>query len=119
MYQDGKENPIVDKSEDFAIQIIRMCQKLESEKKEYTLTNQIKRSGTSIGANVAEATFAFSKAEFYAKMSIALKEARETSYWLKLLWKTDYLDNNQYEEHKSKCDELMKILTSILKNREP
>lgn len=117
MKNSANENPIVKKSEDFAIKIIELCRSLISDMREYTLTDQIKRSGTSIGANIAEAEFAFSKAEFYAKMSIALKGARETSYWLKLLWKTEYISDAQYKEYDNNCEELIRILVSILKNR--
>lgn len=112
------DNVLVDKSENFAILIIRMCQSVEKEQREYTLTNQVKRSGTSIGANVAEAQSAYSKADFYSKMCIALKEARETLYWLKLLFKTDYLTNEEYADLHERCEELVRILVSIVKKKD-
>lgn len=112
------DNVIADKSEDFAIRIVRMCQYISDAHKEFILTNQVKRSGTSIGANVAEAVSAFSKAEFYSKLSISLKEARETMYWLKLLYKTDYLTEAEYKSINDDCEELVKILVAILKSKD-
>lgn len=81
----GNENVVFTKSYDFAVRIVRMYQHLPSEKKEYILSKQVIRSGTSIGANIEEAIGGISKADFRAKMSIAYKEARETDYWLRLL----------------------------------
>lgn len=89
------ENAVEAKSFDFAIRIVKLYQYLTNEKKEFVLSKQLLRSGTSIGANVAEAERAQSQADFYAKMSIALKEANETDYWLRLLYKTDYLTENE------------------------
>lgn len=108
-----KGNLVVDKSFDFALRIIKLNRYLVEEKKEYVLSKQVLRSGTSIGANIHEAVEAQSKADFIHKMSISLKEARETEYWLKLLIATEYIDNsdNILEDVK----ELMKILTSIIK----
>ena len=88
------ENIIVDKSFDFAVRIVNLNKYLYNEQKEYVLSKQLLRSGTSIGANVSEAERAQSKADFISKMSIALKEANETNYWLKLLYKTDYLSKS-------------------------
>ena len=88
------ENIIVDKSFDFAVRIVNLNKYLNNEQKEYVLSKQLLRSGTSIGANVSEAERAQSKADFISKMSIALKEANETNYWLKLLYKTDYLSKS-------------------------
>ncbi len=108
-----KSNLIVDKSFDFALRIIKLYRYLVEEKKEYVLSKQVLRSGTSIGANIHEAVEAQSKADFIHKMSISLKEARETEYWLKLLIASEYIDNsgNILEDIK----ELIKILTSIIK----
>ena len=86
------------------------------EHKEYTLSKQLLRCGTSIGANVSEAQRGQSKADFAAKMNIALKEANETQYWLKLLYRTDYLTKNQYESLNSDIQELLGILTAICKS---
>ncbi len=84
-------------------------------KKEYVMSRQILKSGTSIGANVKEGEYGQSAADFISKMSIALKEAAETSYWLELLAETDYITQEQFESINSDCTELIKILTSIVK----
>ena len=110
------ENIIETKSFQFAIDIIHLYQSLCENRKEYVLSKQILRSGTSIGANVAEAQQAQSKADFISKISIALKEASETEYWLKLLFATDYLPQDKFEMMKNDCIEIEKILISILKS---
>ena len=112
-----KDNIIVDKSKAFALRIIRMYQYLCSEKKEYVLSKQILRSGTSIGANVKEAIRGQSKPDFYAKMNIALKESSETEYWLELLHESNYLTDEQFEGIYSDCQELIKILIAITKSQ--
>ncbi len=89
---------------------------LTQAKKEYTLSKQLLKSGTSIGANVAEAQRAQSKAGFAAKMSIALKEAYETEYWLRLLYSTEYLSQREYESMDSEIREIIYILMSICKS---
>ncbi len=89
---------------------------LTQAKKEYTLSKQLLKSGTSIGANVAEAQRAQSKADFAAKMSIALKEAYETEYWLRLLYSTEYLSQREYESMDSEIREIIYILMSICKS---
>ena len=91
-----------------------MC-KLLQERKEYIISKQITRSGTSIGANISEAQFAISKKDFQAKMYIALKETYETLYWLELLFRTEYLTDTEYESINNDCLELKKILSSITK----
>ncbi len=111
------ENVIVIKSKDFAIRIVKLSKYLNDNKKEYVLSKQILKSGTSIGANVKEAIRGQSKADFYAKMNIALKEASETEYWLELLNETDYIDKGLYESINSDCTELIKILISITKTQ--
>ncbi len=110
-----KENPIVEKSFDFAIRIVNLYKYLRNEKKEYVLSKQLVRSGTSIGANVAEAQRAQSKADFVAKMSIALKEANETEYWLRLLYRTDYLSQKSHESMNQEVGELIGLLMTICK----
>ena len=112
-----EDNVIKRKSRDFAIDIIKAYQWLCEEKHEFIMSKQILRSGTSIGANVAEGIRGQSKADFYAKMSIALKEASETSFWLDVLHATDYLSNKQFEDLNDKCEEILSILVAILKNR--
>ena len=107
-------NIVFDKSKLFAIRIIRLC-KLLQERKDYIISKQITRSGTSIGANISEAQFAISKKDFQAKMYIALKETHETLYWLELLFRTEYLTETEYESINNDCLELKKILSSITK----
>ena len=108
-----KRNIIKEKSYDFAIVIVRLV-KILMEKKEFVLSKQLLRSGTSIGANIREAVQAQSKADFIHKLSIALKEASETEYWLDLLRATDYITNEEYESIMPKLVELLKLLTSII-----
>lgn len=110
------DNVIVNKSKAFAVRVVRMYQYLCEEKKEYTLSRQVLRSGTSIGANVKEAVRGQSKADFAAKMNIALKETSETEYWLELLHETDYLSDDMFESIYSDCQELIKLLVSIVKS---
>lgn len=111
----GNRNVIFEKSKAFAIRIIRLYQYLCNEKKEFVLSKQVLRSGTSIGANVREAIRGQSKPDFLSKMNIALKEASETEYWLELLYETDYIDKKQYESIGHDCSEINKILIAILK----
>ena len=106
---------MLDKSKNFAIRIINLSKFLNNEKKEYTLSNQILRSGTSIGANIKEANYAQTKKEFIAKMQISLKEASETEYWLELLFATDFISENQFKSLSNECSELIKLLISTLK----
>ena len=112
-----EDNVIKRKSRDFAIDIIRIYQWLCEEKHEYVMSKQVLRSGTSIGANVAEGVRAQTKPDFYAKMSIALKEASETSYWLDIIHATDYLPDEMFNDLNDKCEELLSILTAITKNQ--
>ncbi len=112
-----KENIILNKSKAFAIRIIKLYQYLCNEKKEYILSKQVMRSGTSIGANAKEASQGQSKADFYAKLHIALKEASETEYWLELLHESGYLEDAAFESIYTDCQELIKILVSILKTK--
>ena len=110
-----KSNPIVDKSKVFALRIIRMYKFLVEKRKEFVLSKQVLRSGTSIGANIRESQRGQSKADFYAKFYIALKEADETSYWLELLHAGGYIDEQSYTSIYEDCVELIKLLTSIIK----
>ena len=111
-----EENVIAEKSKRFGVRIIRLYKYMCERKKEYTMANQILRSGTSIGANVHEAVYGQSREDFISKLSIALKEAHETEYWLELLKETEYIDEKQYESMISDCTELKKLLTSIIKS---
>lgn len=110
-----KSNVVQEKSYAFAIRIVRLFKYLSDEKREYTLSKQVLRSGTSIGANVEEAIGAQSDKDFVAKLSIAYKDARETRYWLRLLTDTDYLSAKQCEGLMSEVEELLKIIGSIQK----
>jgi four helix bundle protein len=103
------------KAYNFAIRIVKAYQYLYEEKKEYVLSKQMLRSGTSIGAIVAEANGAISEADFSSKISIAYKECLETKYWLSLLRDTDYISEKSFESMHNDADELAKILFSILK----
>jgi four helix bundle protein len=108
---------ILDKSFDFSVRVVNLYKYLCNEKKEFTLSKQLLRSGTSIGANVNEAQAGQSKADFISKMSIASKEARETKYWIELLIKTYYLniEENYVKSLLKEINELIKIITSIVK----
>ena len=111
----AKENPLYQKSYDFALQIVVIFKEITNSKKEYILSKQLLRSGTSIGANVAEANGTISNADFSAKISIAYKESLETKYWLSLLKDSEYLEEKVFNDLFLKADELFKILFSILK----
>lgn len=112
-----KDNIILDKSFEFAIRVVKLYKHLCDDKKEYVLSKQLLRSGTSIGANINEAQAGQSKADFIAKMSISSKEARESKYWIDLLIKTDYLnkDNKHVQTLVNEIDEIVRMLTSIVK----
>lgn len=109
------QNIIEQKTFDFAVRIINLYKYLCNDKKEFVLSKQILKSGTSIGANVAEALQGQSKRDFLSKMNIALKEACETNYWLRLLAATDYLTVAQQNSLLENCREIEKILTAIIK----
>jgi four helix bundle protein len=111
-----KKNVVRQKSFDFALRIIEIYKNLCNEKKEFVLSRQVLRSGTSIGANIVEADSSISRAEFSAKISIAYKEARETCYWLRLLFHGSYLDYKTFNSMVADSDELCKLLYSILKS---
>ena len=109
------EQTVERKSFLFAVRIVKLSKHLNTDKKEYVLSKQLLRSGTSIGANITEAEQAQSKADFVSKMNIALKEAVETNYWLRLLQATDYLSETEFMSIYSDCRELEKMLTAIVK----
>lgn len=108
-----KDNIIVQKSYDFALQIIKLY-KILVDKKEYILSKQVLRSDTSIGANIHEAVASQSKRDFIHKLSISVKEARETSYWLNLLKDSNYLEHDEFLKLSGSCDEIIRILNSII-----
>ena len=105
---------IQQKSFQFAVRIVKLCRYLQESKREFVLSKQLLRSGTSIGANVAEAQQAQSKADFISKLSISLKENTETKYWLRLLNAANYLSQREFQSMLSDCLELEKLLTSII-----
>jgi len=112
----NKQNPLSEKSFAFALKIVNIYKLLTKEKREYILSKQLLRSGTSIGANVAEANGSISNADFSAKISIAYKESLETKYWLSLLKDSDFIIIEDVDILFSDADELSKILFSILKS---
>lgn len=99
----------------FSVDIVNLYKDLSENKKEYVLSKQVLRSGTSIGANIFEAQKGISKNDFLAKIYISLKEASETEYWIELLLKTKYITIEEYDKLNSKCKELIKLLDSITK----
>ena len=110
-----KQSILKDKSKAFALRVIRLYNYLCEERKEYILSKQLLRSGTSIGANIAEAFYGQSEADFVSELSIAQKETSETIYWLDLLHESDYLKQNEYDSVYSDAEELIKLLTSSIK----
>lgn len=113
--ENERSNVIEEKSYSFSIRIIKLYKYLNEDKKIYAIANQILRSGTSIGALIKESAHAQSKADFLNKMNVALKEANETHYWLSLLHDTDYIKDNEYSSINKDCEELLKLLISIVK----
>ena len=111
------DNVVVEKSKAFALRIVELYQYLIVEKREFVLSRQVLRSGTSIGANVKEAIRGQSKSDFYAKMNIALKEASETEYWLELLQESNFITDSSFGSVYYDCQEVLKILTAITKNQ--
>jgi four helix bundle protein len=109
-------NFILEKSKLFAIRIVNLYKYICETKKEFVLSKQLLRCGTSIGANLHEANYAQSKKEFISKMQISLKEAGECEYWLELLYETEYLSKNEYESISKNCSELNRLLISSLKS---
>ena len=108
------ESIMLDKAKDFAVEIINMCKQIKETKRESVLTNQLMRSGTSIGANSHEAKYAQSRADFIHKLEIALKECYETEYWLEILYKANALQENIYSELNNKSGTLRrKLIASI------
>jgi len=108
-----KDNIIQEKSYSFAVKTVKLCKRLMEEKREYILSKQLIRSGTSIGANVEEAIGGQSKRDFFAKLTISYKEARESHYWIRLLYDTGYISLEQKQGILSDCDELLRIIGSI------
>lgn len=110
-----KENVIKVKSFEFALRIIKLYQYLIEQKKEFVLSKQLLRSGTAIGAMIRESEHAESKSDFIHKLSIALKEANETEYWIELLHKSKFINDKSFQSIQSDIEELLKLLTAIIK----
>lgn len=111
----NEENTIKYKSKKFAVRTVNLYKYLCDEKKEFVLSKQILRSGTSIGANIAESECAISKKDFVNKIYIALKECAETIYWLDLLYETNYLSEKEYNSIKTECEEMRKMMSATTK----
>ena len=109
-------NVVEQKSKFFALRTIRLYQYLTKEKHEFILSKQVIRSGTSVGANIKEAIYGQSRADFLAKMSVALKEANETGYWLELIFASGYISLPEYQSIVHDCDDLIRLLTAIVKS---
>ncbi len=109
------ESVTLDKSKEFAIRIVNLYKYLRDDKREFVMSKQLLRSGTSIGANLSEAMYGVSRNDFLSKAFISLKECAETKYWLELLNKTDYLTDVEFTSIDNDCTELIKLLTSIVK----
>lgn len=110
-----KPSPLRDKSYVFATKIVRLSQFLVSERKEFVLSKQTLRSGTAIGALIRESEFAASRADFINKLTVSLKEANETEYWLMLLKDTDYINDDKFTQLRDECKELIAMLVSSIK----
>jgi len=110
-----KENPLMKKSYDFALETVRLYKRIVASKREFVLSKQMLRSGTSIGANIAEANGAISTADFSAKISLAYKESLEVKYWISLLKDSEYIKIEKANQLIERADELSKIMFSILK----
>lgn len=115
MVHPEKENTILDKTYNYAIKIVKLYQYLCKEKKEFELSRQILRSGTSIGANVEESVGGLSRKDFLAKLGVSYREARETRFWLKLLRDTNYISTEQCESLLEDLEEIIRIITAIQK----
>ena len=113
-----RENVVLQKSVDFAIRIVNLYKFLTENKKEFVISKQILRSGTSIGANLSEAECAMTKNDFLAKSYIAYKECSETKYWLTLLKETEFIDTKSYNSISKDCGEILKLLATITKSTE-
>ena len=108
------ESIMLDKAKDFAVEIINVCKIIKETKRESVLTNQLMRSGTSIGANIHESKYAHGTADFIAKMQMALKECYESEYWLELLNRTGYLSDEQYKIILNECGQIRRMLISSI-----
>ena len=114
---DRNSTPIVVRSKELALEIIKLCRKLRDEKREYSLADQMLRSGTSVGANVKEAIRGISDKDMYNKFAISLKEASETEYWLEFVSESGFLTKEEIDKAYKLCQECLKLLITILKHK--
>ena len=105
---------MLDKAKDFAVDIVNLCKEVKANHRESVLTNQLLRSGTSIGANIHESKYAHGTADFIAKMQIALKECYESEYWLEILCRTEYISESQYSTLRNNCGSIRRMLISSI-----
>ncbi len=108
------ESIMLEKAKDFAVEIVDLCRMIKETRRESVLTNQLLRSGTSIGANIHESKYAHGTADFISKMQIALKECYESEYWLELLNRTGYISNNDYKKLQNTCGSIRRMLISSI-----
>ena len=108
------DSVMLNRSKDFAVEVIKLCQYVKESKKESVMTNQLIRSGTSIGANIHESKYAQSTADFISKMQIALKECYESEYWLELLYKTGYISEDTFKTVTNSCGAIRRMLISSI-----
>ena len=105
---------MLEKAKDFAVEIVKLCRNIKETKHESVLTNQLLRSGTSVGANIHESKYAHGTPDFIAKMQIALKECYESEYWLELLNRTGYISDEQYKSLQNNCGQIRRMLISSI-----
>ena len=108
------ESIMLEKAKDFAVEIVKLCRNIKETKHESVLTNQLLRSGTSVGANIHESKYAHGTPDFIAKMQIALKECYESEYWLELLNRTGYISDEQYKSLQNNCGQIRRMLISSI-----
>ena len=108
------ESIMLEKAKDFAVEIVNLCKRIKAERHESVMTNQLLRSGTSIGANIHESKYAHSTADFVSKMQIALKECYESEYWLELLCRTEYLSDEDYRLILNRCGSIRRMLIASI-----
>ena len=108
------ESVMLEKAKDFAVEIVKLCRNIKETKHESVLTNQLLRSGTSVGANIHESKYAHGTPDFIAKMQIALKECYESEYWLELLNRTGYISDEQYKSLQNNCGQIRRMLISSI-----
>ena len=114
MERDMAESVMLEKAKDFAVEIVNTCNAIKETKREFVLTKQLLRAGTSIGANIHESKYGHGTADFIAKMQIALKECYESEYWLELLFRTDYLSESEYKCLQNQCGAIRRMLISSI-----